>query len=208
MMPSALARHAATLGVALDHVAVEKLDHYLSLLEKWNAVINLTAIRDRERMITLHVLDSFTVAPCLDRHHRLLDVGSGAGIPGIPLAVACPHLEVTLLEPNQKKAAFLRQARLELGLDRVNVVAERVERWETAERFDVIISRAFSDLPDFLMGARSLLEEGGEMIAMKGGVPFEEIQRLPEEINTRVLPVSVPELEAERHLVLMDMVRK
>lgn len=195
------------LGIPLPEGAIERFERYLDLLEKWNAVINLTAVRDRARMVTLHLLDSLTVVPRLSGKTRLLDVGSGGGMPGIPLAIALPELQVTLLEPNQKKAAFLRQAKLELGLENVRVVAERVERWETGDRFDAIVSRAFSDLPDFVAGARRLLSPDGNIIAMKGVVPFEEISRLAPDLTPEVIPVSVPHLAAERHLIVIGATR-
>ena len=200
---SNLSTGAEALGLKLSLETLARLERYLDLLEKWNAVINLTAVRDRERMVTLHLLDSLTLVPNIAGRSRLLDVGSGGGMPGIPLAIACPHLKVTLLEPNQKKAAFLRQAKLELGLEQVSVVAERVERWLSPEPFDAIVSRAFSDLPDFVAGAGHLLAPGGVLIAMKGGVPFEEITRLSPRFATQVIPVTVPNLAAERHLIVV-----
>jgi 16S rRNA (guanine527-N7)-methyltransferase len=200
---SNLAIGAEALGLRLSSETLTRLERYLDLLEKWNAVINLTAVRDRERMVTLHLLDSLTLVPNIVGRSSLLDVGSGGGMPGIPLAIACPFLKVTLLEPNQKKAAFLRQAKLELGLDQVAVVTERVERWFPSELFDAIVSRAFSDLPDFVAGAAHLLAPGGALIAMKGGVPFEEITRLPDQFVTQVIPVTVPNLAAERHLIVI-----
>ncbi len=199
----ALADGVRTLGIDLSAEAIARFERYLDLLEKWNAVINLTAVRERSRMVTLHLLDSLTVVPRLAGKNRLLDVGSGAGMPGIPLAIALPHLQVTLLEANQKKAAFLRQARLELGLDNVQVVAERVEQWQTEERFDAVVSRAFSDLPDFVASARRLLAPDGSIIAMKGVVPFEEISRLAPDLVPEVVPVTVPHLSAERHLIVI-----
>ncbi len=200
---SNLSTGAEALGLKLSSGTLTLLERYLDLLEKWNAVINLTAVRDRDRMVTLHLLDSLTLVQSLVGHSRLLDVGSGGGMPGIPLAIVCPHLKVTLLEPNQKKAAFLRQAKLELGLDGVIVVAERVERWSPPALFDAIVSRAFSDLPDFVAGASHLLAPAGALIAMKWGVPFEEIIRLPDQFTTQVIPVTVPNLAAERHLIVI-----
>ncbi|MDE1989920.1 MAG: 16S rRNA (guanine(527)-N(7))-methyltransferase RsmG [Betaproteobacteria bacterium] len=195
------------LGIPLPEEGIDRFERYLDLLEKWNAVINLTAVRDRARMVTLHLLDSLTVVSRLSGKSRLLDVGSGGGMPGIPLAIALPQLQVTLLEPNQKKAAFLRQAKLELGLENVRVVAERVECWQTDDRFDAIVSRAFSDLPDFVAGARRLLSPEGSIIAMKGVVPFEEISRLTPDLTPEVIPVVVPHLAAERHLIVIGATR-
>lgn len=192
-----------TLAQPLNASQQAQLGRYLDLLEKWNSVINLTAVRDRSAMEFLHVQDSLSVLPYLEHCATLLDVGSGAGLPGIPLAVACPHMAVTLLESNQKKAAFLRQAKMELNLSNVTVVAERVEQWQNAVGFDAIVSRAFSDLPDFVAGARHLCAKGGMLIAMKGVVPFEEMTRLNPEWTTHVVPIAVPGLDAERHLILI-----
>jgi 16S rRNA (guanine527-N7)-methyltransferase len=192
------------MALALPAAAMAQFDNYLDLLEKWNGVINLTAVRERERMITLHLLDSLTVIPQVENAASLLDVGSGAGLPGIPLAIAMPSLKVTLMEPNQKKAAFLRQAKLELGLENITVVAQRVEQHSSENRYDVIVSRAFSDLPDFVSAARHLLAPGGRMIAMKGVTPFEEIARLPNNLKVHIVPVSVPQMTAERHLIILE----
>jgi 16S rRNA (guanine527-N7)-methyltransferase len=204
MMHTQILHSTPTLPQPLNVTQHAQLQRYLDLLEKWNSVINLTAVRERTAMESLHVQDSLSVLPYLENCSTLLDVGSGAGLPGIPLAVACPHMAVTLLEANQKKAAFLRQAKLELNLSNVTVVAERVEQWQNTAGFDAIVSRAFSDLPDFVAGARHLRAKGGMLIAMKGVVPFEEITRLSAELTAQVVPVVVPGLDAERHLILIS----
>jgi 16S rRNA (guanine527-N7)-methyltransferase len=198
-----LGRASAALGLALADTQVATLERYLDLLEKWNRVYNLTAIRERSRMVTHHLLDSLAVLPHV-RGPRVLDVGSGAGLPGIPLAVASPALQVTLLESNHKKSAFLTQAVAELQLANVQVVMERVESWQPEARFDTIVSRAFAELGEFASLAGRLLAPQGVLAAMKGVHPFEEIERLPQGIRVeQVIRLRVPGLDAERHLVLM-----
>jgi 16S rRNA (guanine527-N7)-methyltransferase len=198
-----LGRAAAALGVALADTQVATLERYLDLLEKWNRVYNLTAIRERSRMVTHHLLDSLAVLPHV-RGPRVLDVGSGAGLPGVPIAVASPALHVTLLESNHKKSAFLTQAVAELQLANAQVVRERVESWQPETRFDTIVSRAFAELGEFASLAGRLLAPQGVLAAMKGVHPFEEIERLPQGYRVQqVVRLRVPGLDAERHLVLM-----
>jgi 16S rRNA (guanine527-N7)-methyltransferase len=202
--PQPLRRGLLALGVGLSDEQVERLERYLALLEKWNRVYNLTAIREPERMVTHHLLDSLAILPHV-RGPRVLDVGSGAGLPGIPLALAAPGLEVTLLDSSHKKAAFLQQAVAELALANATVVAGRIEAWQTAARFDTIVSRAFADLGEFASAAARLLAPGGVIAAMKGVHPHDEIERLPAGFRVReVLKLDVPLLDAERHLVLVE----
>jgi 16S rRNA (guanine527-N7)-methyltransferase len=204
--PQPLRRGLLALGVASSEPQVERLERYLALLEKWNRVYNLTAIREPERMVTHHLLDSLAILPHV-RGPRALDVGSGAGLPGIPLAIAAPELAVTLLDSSHKKAAFLQQAVAELGLANATVVADRVESWQTDARFDTIVSRAFADLGEFTAAAARLLAPGGVIAAMKGVHPHDEIERLPAGFRVReVLRLEVPLLDAERHLVLVEPV--
>lgn len=199
-----LERELAAPGLKLTEAQTATLDRYLDLLEKWNRVYNLTAIRDRGRMLTHHLLDSLVVLPHL-RGPRVLDVGSGAGLPGIPLAIANPALRVTLLESNHKKSAFLTQAVAELQLANAAVVTERVEAWQTDQRFDTIVSRAFAELGEFVTLSNRLLAPDGILAAMKGVHPFEEIERLPQGFRVReVIPLRVPGLDAERHLVVVS----
>jgi len=191
------------LKLPLPDAAQAKLLEYLALVDKWNRVYNLTAVRERERMLAHHVLDSLAVAPHLTGT-TLLDVGSGAGLPGIPLALARPQCSVTLLEANHKKATFLKQAAIELGLANVDVVNERVESWETPRRHDVVISRAFSDLAEFVGLAGRHCADGGVLAAMKGVHPYEELAQLPPPYRAHaIVPLTVPGLNAERHLVLV-----
>jgi 16S rRNA (guanine527-N7)-methyltransferase len=191
----------AALGIRVSPEDQARLVAYLALLDKWNNVYNLTAIREVDRMVSHHLLDSLGVVPYLEGK-RLLDVGSGAGLPGIPMAVARPDLEVTLLDSNHKKVAFLQQAIAELELKNASVCAERVEAWRPATTFDVVISRAFADLAEFVALAKHLLAADGVLLAMKGVYPFEEIERLPAGFRLRdVIRLEIPGLDAERHLV-------
>jgi 16S rRNA (guanine527-N7)-methyltransferase len=199
-----LDRGLAELGLALDRRGRTQLLDYLALLEKWNRVYNLTSIRNREKMVSGHLLDCLALVPHITGT-RILDVGSGAGFPGIPLAIARPDFRVTLLDSSQKKAAFLKQAVAELRLKNASVVCERVETWESTERFDCIASRALSELADFVTLAQRLLAPEGVFAAMKGVHPFEEIERMPQDFRVKqVLQLAIPGLDAERHLVFIE----
>lgn len=200
-----LKRGLIALGLTLDRDRQQALLDYIALIEKWNRVYNLTAIREPEKMVSHHVLDSLAVAPHLHAK-RLLDVGSGAGLPGIPLALANPDTQVTLLDSNHKKSAFLNQAVMELKLKNAEVCSERVESWQAQNKFDVIISRAFADMGEFVRVTRHLLAPGGTFAAMKGLHPYEEIDKLPPDCKVRqVLPLAIPGLDGARHLVLIGI---
>lgn len=189
------------LGLDLDAQRQSTLIQYLVLLEKWNRVYNLTAVRDLKKMVSSHLLDSLAVVPHLSGR-RVLDVGSGAGLPGILIAVARPDLTVVLLDSNHKKAAFLRQAVADLALGNANVACERVQSWHSATGFDVIISRAYAEIGEFVLQSRHLLAPGGVFMAMKGLHPYEEIERLPKEYRLHeIIELSVPGLEAARRLL-------
>ena len=199
-----LAEGLAAMGIALDAPAQAKLVAYLRLIEKWNKVHNLTAVREPGQMVVLHLLDSLSVLPHVAGARTLLDVGTGAGLPGIPLAIARPDLAVTLLDSSHKKATFLRQAKAELSLPNVEVACERVEKWQPAAPFDIVVSRAFSELADFVLQAKHLVAPGGTMLAMKGVHPFEEIAKVPSSHRVEnVVELTVPTLDAQRHLVLL-----
>ncbi len=196
----------------------EHLSAYLNLLSKWNRTYNLTAIRDPEAMVTQHLLDSLAVLPQIHQlvlatrrqntsdAFRLVDVGSGAGLPGIPLALACPKWDIALIETVDKKSAFQRQVKAELRLDNVAVLNARVEQVASAS-FDAVISRAFADLADFVTLAGHLVVQEGYILAMKGAMPNEEIARLPNGWRVEVsVPITVPGLDAQRHLVVLRKV--
>lgn len=198
-----LAHGLEALHLTLTHDVQQKLLAYVALIEKWNRVYNLTAVRERDKMLSHHVLDSLAVAPHI-AGETLADVGSGAGLPGIPLALARPFAHVTLLEASHKKSAFLRQAAIELALPNVEVVNTRVETWGAPREYDIVISRAFSDLAEFVTLAGRLCSRQGVLAAMKGVYPYEELAQLPSGYRVEALvPLTVPGLNAERHLVLI-----
>ncbi len=197
-----LAEGCESLGLELTAEQQARLLRYLALLHKWNRVYNLTAIRDETRSVSHHLLDSLAVVPHL-RGQRVLDVGTGAGLPGIPIAVARPDVSVVMLDSNHKKQAFVTQAIGELELANASVERTRVEQWESAGRFDTVISRAFAELPDFLRLAGHLMAPGGCLLAMKGLHPHEEIAAMPQGFSCeRVLALDVPGVES-RHLVVV-----
>lgn len=204
-LESRIAEGLAAMGSGLPEAANAKLAAHLELIAKWNRVHNLTAVRETDQMVVLHVLDSLSLLPHVAQAKALLDVGSGAGLPGIPIAIARPEVCVTLLDSSHKKCSFLRQVKTELALDNVEIVCERVEAWKPAQQFDAVVSRAFSDLADFVEQARHLVAPHGTLIAMKGVHPFDEIARVPATHRVaRVLEIQVPTLEAKRHLVFME----
>lgn len=204
-LEGSIAEGVGAMDIPVPPAAIEMFARYLELIAKWNRVHNLTAVRETDQMVVLHLLDSLSLLPHVAAAKTLLDVGSGPGLPGIPLAIARPDLPVTLLDSSHKKCAFLRQAKAELALDNVCVVCERVEAWRPAQRFDAVVSRAFSELGDFVTQARHLVSPGGRLLAMKGVYPFEEIARMPAGHRVAsVLELRVPHLEAKRHLVLVE----
>ena len=198
-----LAQGVTELGLTLPAGTQQRLLAYLELLQKWNRVYNLTAVRTAPRMVSQHLLDCLAAVPHVAAA-AILDVGSGAGLPGIPLALALPGSRVTLLDSNHKKAAFLRQAVMELKLANAGVVCERVEAWKAPAPFDIVISRAFSDLAEFVSLAGRHTAAAGRLVAMKGLHPYEEIAQLPAGWRVlRVVPLKIPGLRGERHLVVM-----
>ena len=189
------------LRLALPASSRQKLIAYLELLAKWNKIFNLTAIRDPLQMVSQHLLDSLATLRELPAG-RLADIGSGAGLPGIPIAIAEPERPVVLVDANEKKGSFLRQAVIELGLENSKVQVERAETWRPVERFAVVISRAFAELADFIGSCRHLLADGGVLVAMKGTYPKAELGRAIDGCDcTDVRRLAVPLLDAERHLV-------
>jgi 16S rRNA (guanine527-N7)-methyltransferase len=224
-----LAAGLAALGLTLPEGAEAKLLAYLALLDKWNRVYNLTAVRDAERMVSHHLLDSLAAVPyfqgraappspqpspqmgeganAVPQPINVLDVGSGGGLPGIPLAIARPELQVTLIDSIAKKTAFLLQAKADLGLRNLQVVTGRVEDFRPESGFDVVTSRAFSDLKEFVALTRHLLKPTGRWLAMKGLYPNEEIAQLPAGVKVSAdHALVVPGLEASRHLIVLEPV--
>ncbi len=200
----ALAQGVKSLGLALNRGQQDSLMRYVVLLHKWNRVYNLTAVRDIPRMVSHHVLDSLAILPHF-KGSQVLDVGTGPGLPGIPLAIAQPQMSVTLLDSIQKKTAFLQQAVSELDLKNAKVVCERVESWKPTHLFDVVVSRAFAELADFVRQAMHLLAPGGIFLAMKGLHPADEIKRLPDGFRLReLIKLEVPLMDAERHLLVIE----
>ena len=201
---NALASGLSALGLDLSASQQQQLLDYVALIAKWNKVYNLTAVRDPEAMITQHLLDSLAVMPHLAGVARIIDIGSGAGLPGIPLAIARSECKITLLDSTHKKSTFQRQACLEFGLANVEIVCERVERFNPEVKFEAGISRAFSDLSEFARLSAHLLEKGGKLCAMKGIYPHEELGKLPQPFKLQeVIPLTVPGMDANRHLVII-----
>lgn len=202
----ALTRGLQQLALPLPELAREQLLRYVALLAKWNRTYNLTAVSEQSEMVTHHLLDSLVVVPHLPMPQvrpALADAGSGAGLPGIPIALARPEWQVTLVESSQKKAAFLRQASIELDLQNVAIHEGRVEQWRPSQRFAVVISRAFADLAAFVSACRHLAAPAGVLAAMKGRDPRTEVSRLPPDCECMpAVRLCVPLLQGERHLVL------
>ncbi|MGO4478828.1 16S rRNA (guanine(527)-N(7))-methyltransferase RsmG [Massilia sp. 2TAF26] len=185
----------------------EQLLDYLALMFKWNSVYNLTSLRDPMQMVTHHLLDSLAAVPAFAGANNVLDVGAGGGLPGIVLAVVRPDMKVSMIDTVHKKTAFLTQVKAQLGLANVSVYTMKVQELEVSDKFDVITSRAFADLSDFVEWSAHLLAEQGRYIALKGVAPEDERQRLPAEWKvTKVEPLQVPRLGAERHLVFIQRV--
>lgn len=198
----------AELGLVLADPQISQLLAYQDLIAKWNQVYNLTAVRDPQEMLTHHLLDSLAVVRPLRQHlagrATLLDVGSGAGLPGVVLAIACPDLMVTCVDTVAKKAAFIQQVAVSLGLPHLKGLHARVETLPGP--YDVISSRAFSSLPDFVSGSRQALAPQGVWMAMKGKHPQEELSALPADVDVfHVEPLTVPGLSAERCIVWMRL---
>lgn len=197
-----LAAGITQMGLDVSRETQVKLLAYMTLLQKWNKVYNLTAVRDPKEMVTLHLLDSLSVLPYVNAKN-LLDVGSGAGLPGIVLAIVKPELQVTTIDTVQKKAIFMRQVKGELGLDNLEVVHARVESYQASQKFEVIISRAFSELALFIRLTKHLIAEHGAWLAMKGQEPYAELDGLDVR-EKKIIPLDVAGLEAERHLVFLE----
>lgn len=189
------------LGLSVDAGQLQQLLDYLALLARWNRAYNLTAIRDEAQMVTRHLLDSLAVAPFITGQ-RLIDVGTGAGLPGVPLAILFPERAFDLLDSNGKKTRFLFQVKTALGLDNIVVHQARVESFPVAQPYDAVLSRAFASLQDMVHGCRHLLAPGGRFLAMKGALPAEELASVGAEYpEHEIYPLCVPGLLEQRHLV-------
>jgi len=209
MSAARLASGLAEMGLELPPATQQRLLAFAALLQKWNKVYNLTSIRDAGQILTHHLFDSLAVLPHLGGIERLADIGSGGGLPGIPLAIATdgrvPALAIHSIETVNKKASFQQQAKIELGLANFIVLNERVENVHPDRPFDAVISRAFSELSDFVGLTAHLLRPGGRFLAMKGVYPRDEIARLPAAFRVvEALPLTVPGLGAERHLIILE----
>ena len=192
------------LSLELSDQQVAQLLDYLALMVKWNAVYNLTSLREPMQMVTHHLLDSLAAVAAFAGARNVLDVGAGGGLPGIVLAIARPDMAVSLIDTVHKKTAFLKQVKAELELANVTVYTAKVQELVVTQPFDVITSRAFADLSDFVNWSAHLLAEDGQFIALKGVAPPSEQQRLPAEWQVSELRhLQVPGLEAERHLVFI-----
>ena len=198
-----LAAGIAQMRLNISPAQQQKLLAYLALLQKWNKTYNLTALRDPAQMVSHHLLDSLTLLPYLAQAQSMIDVGSGGGMPAIPAAICRPDLRITLVDANSKKTSFLRQAAIELGLGNIAVSSSRVEELSD-QRADIVTSRAFAELANFVQLTRHLLGDNGHWAAMKGVYPAEEIFRLPPDIQAyQIDKIHVPTLNAERHIVLL-----
>jgi 16S rRNA (guanine527-N7)-methyltransferase len=200
-----LANGIKELQLDLNDKQQGQLLDYLALLFKWNAVYNLTSVRDPMQMMTHHVLDSLAAVSSFTGAQNVLDVGAGGGLPGMVLAISRPDMKVSMIDTVHKKTAFLTQVKAELGLANVTVFTMKVQDLQVPQKFDVITSRAFADLSDFVNWSGHVLAEGGQFIALKGTAPPEEQERLPSAWKvTELRPITVPGLQAERHLVFIQ----
>ena len=201
-----LASGIQQLGIVIEAEEQKKMMKYLGLLQKWNHVYNLTAINKIEQMVSHHLLDSIVVLPYL-KAGRWLDVGSGAGLPGLILALMRPDWEFELLDSSSKKCSFLQQVVIELNIKNIQITCTRVEDYKNIKKFDGIISRAFAELEKFIVLTHHLLTPGGVWVAMKGILPDQEFQRLPTGIMLKhIVSLQVPGMDSERCLAILEEV--
>lgn len=192
------------LDLLVTQAQQKKLIAFIALIEKWNKAYNLTAIRNPEEMVRLHLLDSLAIANYI-QGPKVLDIGTGAGLPGIPLALIYPHYSFVLLDSNSKKTRFVQQAVIELGLKNVTVWHGRIEHYQPTIYFNSIVSRAFSSVQSFVSVASERLSSGGVLLAMKGRHPDKELQQIDNDFS--VIPIMVPGVDAERCLVQLHKVK-
>ena len=204
---SRLVDGAGQLGVSLSEPQSSQLLCYLTLLNKWNKAYNLTAVRNPEEMLTRHLIDSLSIVPWV-KGENIIDVGTGPGLPGIPLAILFPETRFTLLDSNGKKTRFLTQCKLEMGLDNITVVHGRVEEFQPQDPFDQIISRAFSAIENMVSWCSHLVDDRGQFLAMKGLFPEEELTSLPDGYKVEEShSLDVPGSDGERHLIIIRKTR-
>lgn len=204
-MQTQLSQGLESLGISSSEESSDEIKRqlkaFIDLLYKWNRVYNLTAIRDKQKMVVHHILDSLSVAPFVTGVD-VLDVGSGAGLPGVPLALISPKRQFVLIDSNAKKTRFLQQVKAELGLTNLTIETVRVENYQPAKTFDTVLSRAFSSISQFLCAAGARCKPSGVIIAMKGEYPEAELQAIPAGYSAKaVLAIHVPFLDAQRHIV-------
>jgi 16S rRNA (guanine527-N7)-methyltransferase len=201
---AAFRQRAAALGVALDPETAARLHAYLDLLRRWNRVFNLTAITEQQAMVSKHLLDCLACLPYV-RRHRVADVGSGAGTPGLVWAITEPGLQCTLVEPKLKRVNFLRQVCIELGIANVELIRGRIEDVAAGSRFDTIASRGFGDLASLLRATAHLRGPGVRLLAMKGQLPAAELQVVRAlGVQPEVVVVTIPGLAEQRHLIVIE----
>ena len=189
------------LNISSDENKIESLLAFIKLIEKWNKAYNLTAVRKPEDMVRLHILDSLAVMPFI-QGHRVADIGTGAGLPGIPLAIFLPDVEFTLVDSNSKKTRFVQQAILELQLKNVKVIYSRVENIQADALFSTVIMRAFASLEDIMRLSWHLIDKEGILLAMKGQKPDQELDKIAQPYS--IIPVRIPGIEAERCLIQIE----
>lgn len=197
-----LADGIGALNLSVNEQQIEQLLAFIKLIEKWNKAYNLTAIKSKQEMVRLHLLDSLTVIPYLEGQ-RIIDIGTGAGLPGIPLAICLPHLAFTLLDSNAKKTRFVQQVVLELKLENVQIYHSRVEDFQPEQLFSTVLTRAFAELSDIVESTRHLLAGNGSLLAMKGRCTESELAQV--NAKKTVIPIQIPGVEVERHLVCMQL---
>ncbi len=205
MLADMLSHGLQEMNLQANALQQTQLLDYLALLFKWNAVYNLTAVRDPAQMVVQHLLDSLTAVSAFNDAQHILDVGSGGGLPGIVLSIIQSKAQITLIDTVHKKTAFLLQVKAELGLKNVSVQTMRVEQFQPTQLFDCITSRAFASLSDFINWSQHLLLEGGHFIAMKGCLLPDELAQLPAGWTIKqTQPLQVPGMDAERHLIFIE----